>query len=435
MFLSILIISLGILLIFNIFIFKKDLASPAISFILGFFLCALNLINFVYLWKVHIHAYTFFLIVGSCLSLSLGALFCDRTKKMVTKNGQAYFSPISVSRLKFLFSFQCAMSLIQIYYLNKFYGMGNLAANLAAHTMELKFGEDVMKLPSHIAFAKSIFERLGFIFAFLLPIYLGCDKKYQKNLIWLTFNFILSLVASLLSSGRTTLLALLITVGTSYILTLRFRHYRIKMKSIVLWSCIAYIFLSGFQQLGYLIGREESDNNNSYTVGMYCGAQIQNLDDFIFQHHEKATTHFGEVTFHKYYERLQEKYQLVNLQTDYSDFMIFNERRGYSLGNVSSALLDYNVDFGITGTFFICFFIGYIMQYFYRKTLNSNVLSTGMINIKVFIYILLVSTMFMSFFSEKFFTQIIGMINISFWISYIVIYWLLYGYFPWKKRY
>ena len=53
MFLTLLIVSLVILLLLDYFVlFKRDLATPAISFSLGFLVCAIILLNFIVIWGV-----------------------------------------------------------------------------------------------------------------------------------------------------------------------------------------------------------------------------------------------------------------------------------------------------------------------------------------------------------------------------------------------
>lgn len=440
MYLILTIILLGLLLYIGYFLFNKELASPTISFILGFFLCAVFLLNFVSLWDVHIHAKTCLLVAGGCFSFMLGAYIYNRTSK---KNPSCSlvnikFQPISVRRLRIIFLIYIAFAILRVYYLMAYYGMGDLASNLVAHTMALKNYDnetEVLQYPFVIRFSLSILERVSYILAFFIPIYLRYGLKYRKNIIWLILIFILNFFTSLLSSGRLTMLMLLITLGSSYLLTLYHGRKKISVKTIILWGVVGILFLSAFQQLGYLVGREKTDDSASYVVGVYCGAELQNLDEMLEKAHQYDTQYFGEASFHLYYERLAQKYGLIKLKSEANDFVPFNVRRGYSLGNLATALAIYYIDFDFFGTFIICFMIGIFMQYLYCHTRDSRKLFSGIISFKTLVYILLVNTMFMSFFTERVVYTLIGMINLSFLLGYVVLFYLLYGKLPWQRRY
>lgn len=58
----------------------------------------------------------------------------------------------------------------------------------------------------------------------------------------------------------------------------------------------------GFQLMGTMIGREYSEEDAiADTIIEYCGAQIQNLDDFV-SWKEVKTELWGEITFNSYYQ-------------------------------------------------------------------------------------------------------------------------------------
>ena len=405
MFLTLLIVSLVILLLLDYFVlFKRDLATPAISFSLGFLVCAIILLNFIVIWGVRIHIETLGLILGGNVLLSFGAFLYRRKRRnsIKTNETECSFYLISVRRLQILFVFQLFLHGLRTYFLFKFYGFSSLSENLVAHTEELKFGTEAMTYPFGVGFLIGIVSNLGYVFAFLIPVYIAKAKNNTSQFLWLVVNYILALFGSLLSSGRSPMLWMLVALGTFYIISLYQYKKKVGVKRILIWVCAAYAFLSGFQQLGYLLGRKESDETVGYVVGVYC-------------------------------ELLENDWGMVKLRSERSDFLPFNNRGYYPLGNVYTTFQSYHIDFGMTGALIVCFLIGFIMQYIYTRVKNGNDFKTGVISTTTYIYSIIVPSMFMSFFSEAFFGVFINLLNIRFWLGYVVVFFIFYGRMPWSK--
>ncbi|NBH68284.1 O-antigen polymerase [Phocaeicola sartorii] len=435
MFLTLLIVSLVILLLLDYFVlFKRDLATPAISFSLGFLVCAIILLNFIVIWGVRIHIETLGLILGGNVLLSFGAFLYRRKRRnsIKTNETECSFYLISVRRLQILFVFQLFLHGLRTYFLFKFYGFSSLSENLVAHTEELKFGTEAMTYPFGVGFLIGIVSNLGYVFAFLIPVYIAKAKNNTSQFLWLVVNYILALFGSLLSSGRSPMLWMLVALGTFYIISLYQYKKKVGVKRILIWVCAAYAFLSGFQQLGYLLGRKESDETVGYVVGVYCGAEIQNLDDYL-NGPKYTTDYWGESTFYGFWELLENDWGMVKLRSERSDFLPFNNRGYYPLGNVYTTFQSYHIDFGMTGALIVCFLIGFIMQYIYTRVKNGNDFKTGVISTTTYIYSIIVPSMFMSFFSEAFFGVFINLLNIRFWLGYVVVFFIFYGRMPWSK--
>lgn len=418
--------------------FRKELATPAILFTLGMSVCAINLLNFTSVWDVQLHRNTFLLVSGGCLFLILGSYFQNVCR--IKKNNaiglihRKEFVPLRIIALKTLLFFQIAISTLRIYFLTQFYGMGSLAENLFAHTLAIKTDPDsAIHFPLGIGFLVGITEMMGYVLAFLLSVYLRLGKKYKKHIFWLAINFIVCLFTSLLSSGRTSLLHMIVTFGVFYLLSLWYLKKKISVKLILEWSLIGLIFLASFQQIGFLIGRDNTtDETATYVTGVYCGAQLQNLDDYINEPYTYRPEYFGELTFHNIYNFLDTDFNLLEIDINMRDYHLFNFRKGYPLGNVASAFQEYYMDFGIFGTYIICFLIGWIMQSLYSKMKTNGDLSTGVISITTYIFAMIIPSMFMSFFAESFFLKIAELINYRFWIGYVFLFVLIYWKIPWN---
>lgn len=436
MYLLLLIIALFFLLAISYyFFFNKDAATPAISFILGMLTCSSLLSIYYNRWAVNIHEETFLLVFGGCVSLVFGCIVMKILVGVRQIHGDVIFSPISAYRLKLILFLQIILALLQSYFLTRYYGRGSLSENLVAHTMALKFGlEEVMKLPFGVGFITGLTYYMAYIFAFLLPLYYKRRQIYREQFKLCLLNFVASLFISLLSSGRLGMLWMIVSFGTFYVITLQQSGKFINLKRIALFCVGAYIFLASFMFMGTLIGREyHNDESSTDIIIEYCGAEIQNLDDYIRGPIEK-TEFFGEMTFNKYYKYLEKNFNLLKLSDRSANTLSFNQRRGYSLGNVYTAFQNYYIDFGFSGTMVVCFFIGGIMELLYLKVLQGNSMRSGLLTWKTYLYALVVPSMFMSFFSESFFQGFSSIGTHQFWMSYIILFYLFYGKLPWNKK-
>ena len=75
------------------------------------------------------------------------------------------------------------------------------------------------------------------------------------------------------------------------------------------------LFLISFQQIGKIIGRT-TDESVINIIGIYCGAQIQNLDDAIENGDRMITKYPGERSFFGFYKRL-EQYSNLHIELLY----------------------------------------------------------------------------------------------------------------------
>ena len=174
---------LGILVFIEyFFIFKRKLSNPSILFTSGFFLCALFLTYFEKIWLVKLHEETFILVLGGNIAFLFGALVIAKktNNEMFEKKYQLSesFFPVLTNRLKLLFIFQICNALLKVYLLSRYYGLGSIGANLFAHTLAMKSGdEDIMKFPIGLGFISNIIDIAASITPILLGLYITKRKR------------------------------------------------------------------------------------------------------------------------------------------------------------------------------------------------------------------------------------------------------------------
>ena len=234
------------------FMFRKEIATPALLFSLGMCVCAINLLNFVSIWDVNIHENTFQLVVGGCLFMTIGAFFSDkvnyRLKAVVMPQEEKLFL-VSIRSLKFILVYLLTVSFLQIYFINQHYGTGNLAANLYLHTEMMKLGDDknLMQLPRLVSYIFSTPTTTGYVLAFLLPVYICKSNEDRKLKLLILIDFIICLCSSLLDGGRTHMLHIIITCGIFYLMVRWYYRKHLNLKIISIWFFMAFVFLAGFQ--------------------------------------------------------------------------------------------------------------------------------------------------------------------------------------------
>lgn len=439
MYLYYLILGLASLLCVDYFVFfSKRLSTPAFLFNAGFFICAAILKLFESVWHVKLHQDTFLLILGGNISISVASFLMLR-KSPSFRNIQGKVQStscvlISVKKLKLFFVLQVLNALLKIYLLLHYYGTGSVAVALFMHTEAMKTDGNVMQYPIGLGFVSNTIEIMAGIIPALCAFYLSNPLIPKRYKFWMSINAIFAMLFSLLSSGRTFMLYYLIIFCSVYMMTFYSRGKVFPVKKIVLYCIGGYFFLFAFQQLGYLIGREKNDSTAELVIGVYCGAEILNLDDLI--HHQTdvpPNQYWGNQTFYLFYDQLQD-YGLVKLKYTRRDYHPFNVAGGYGIGNVSSTFQDYYFDFGLFGAIVVCFIIGLIMEYIHQKSLKSYFFKNGIIDFWLMLYIVFIPAIFMSFFSEQFFKQLDNILSLKYWLKLLLLFYLFYGFMPFNSK-
>lgn len=167
------------------------------------------------------------------------------------------------------------------------------------------------------------------------------------------------------------------------------------------------IFILSFTALSEFIGREMGQSN-SYSLAVYCGAEIKNFD--IYMHGKDGhifNSNFGEATFSNLYEELT--------GIDKGDTGNFQSVGCFPLGNVYTQYRSFHEDFGILGTFLMTFVSAVIVMFVYNKAWYNK----KKINLYLLLYTPMAFWLFMSFFSNTFINTLfrIGYLKAVFYIS------------------
>ncbi|WFB39436.1 MULTISPECIES: O-antigen polymerase [Lacticaseibacillus] len=272
-------------------------------------------------------------------------------------------------------------------------------------------------LPRSVSIIRNFSLSCGFFFGYLLVREFVYFHKFSLSNV---FIVLLAIVTTLLMGDRTEMVVVLIAIFCYYYCLLRTKSNWSKpnnKKFIAGIVIVGTIVLLVFPPIANMLGRESDAGSNSLDyLSVYIGAEIKNLDIFLRTTTIPVTgSVWGSQTFVNILpwfakifnftlppEGLTLPYQTVN---------------GVYLGNVYTTYYAYLYDFGIWGVFTLVPIMAGISQLFFeriRVTKNPN-----HVPYSILIYSNIVSSLVLSFFSNKFFEQIFArqfVLIIFFWV-------------------
>ena len=197
MVLFLLVVCLWLLTIYTYyFLFKKDLSTPCIYFVLSFAVASTILFVFSDTLAAEIHFNTASFILCSCIAVVLGSLLLKKDQKIKLTN----VIPIKVSciGLLIILALQFIDAYVTVTMLFDHYGRVSLSENLFAHTLATKgFSKETpMTYPKFLGAKKVIKYYLTIVMAFYSALYLLNFKKFKICFCAKIFE-----VASKISSG------------------------------------------------------------------------------------------------------------------------------------------------------------------------------------------------------------------------------------------
>lgn len=273
-------------------------------------------------------------------------------------------------------------------------GGSDLGTALAEIDREAKFGESDFQLPIVLRNLWFLFNCLTYCMLLQLAR-LFISKKVNKKF-WLMLAFtIVSFMGGFLSGSRNASVSMFVFFIACYMVLLTKKYGKKKLKisfrKIFIFTLAAVTAVLVFLKSTEWIGRDLSTWGEGYYFAFYCGAEIKNIDTYVYETHPKSSS-FGY-------------YTLPFLPKEKSGFQIlrFRNNGAYMLGNVYTCFLNYYQDFGIVGSMFCMAFMALVMQKLYMRALSSATINSKVIDISIIIYAFMCRHLFMSFFAERFY--------------------------------
>lgn len=403
---------------------KKELSAPSVIFIAPFFLMVLVACFNYAKWQLEdFHFITFVVVVIGVLFFFFGVV--TQSKFIIKKGKKPDKLPIDINdcitKWHMIISLAIVLSstLLYAYYLYSWgivNGLSSFSQSIDVSMQNSKFstGGASLDLPFFLNSLLICSKAIAYIYCTILAknfIY----KRKGKNVL-LLLNIIIVAFSTLFGGSR----GALIEYVVAFFAALLFYNYRkngvksINPKFIFGGAIAAVITVYFFFTIKGFIGREELEWGNIVDeICAYFGAQVENLDNVLGKGNIQHTKYFGYATLSSFYS-IFNNYLGMNIRETVA--LPYHFVNGISLGNVLTCFYNYYVDFGVFGVAFYSYFSGIISQYFFRKAKGAYDQS---IDVWLVIYIYLASHLFLCFFGNRFYTNLISAeaIRLYIWIN------------------
>ena len=404
-------ISILLLLVLSFILNKKDIISPAFIFTFGFFFQSIWVLLYAKKWELSLNINTFCVIVFGILIFIIVSKLVSVAFKKINKNDETkQLEYIHIDRWKkiclILFSiFAC------IYYLNfvvtsvggSIFDFKNISSYISKYDHIVKFSIETIRVPFLVGNIKMAVVAIGYWFLYVLINNIVHSKKVSVlDLLIIGISAIMSIL-----NGSRTPLFFMLAAGIAYAFMIfnikQFKTKKFNYKLIVTVGVIGIVFLGGFTSFAKLLGRNIKTNPVDY-LAIYCGAEVKNLDMFLQEDSPKNTKYFGTQTFRPIITTIGRKIGIKNYE-DYKLDLPFRHVGKYNLGNVYTTFYPYIYDFGYIGLVILVAIMAAISQLVYDIAKRNK--KPSIPSICSVAYGIVFSCLLLSFFSNKFYENII----------------------------
>ena len=411
-----------LLIIFSLKRNNYEVISPSFLFLMPFLLSLFFTSINIEKWSVDLSEKTTLVLALGLVSFVVGTMMIRR-KNTINIKYNCITSYVSNTKL-------LIWLVIQIFILFSTYreysilvGTTDIKIIMNSIRSETFNGNNGIIIPWYISLMTSFSLMSGLFTSLILGYSLTTNfLGRHKFLVLSFFNYAISILIFLLGGSRGGMYILLVSLFISFF-TFYYKKNKwakkIKFRYIAIAALIVFIILYEFKNFALLMGKDYVANIESLDyLSIYLGSQIKNLDCGLSWDYESEI--LGKETFRTFVQLFSglfgdKKYAEYNL------FLPFNYVNGYDMGNVYTTFFPFYLDFGYLGVVFLSFIMGLISQFVYNKMKTCE----NPINLFSVVYGFIGYTLFFSFFSDKFYEEIISVGFIRFFAIIII----LYGYF------
>lgn len=410
-----------IIYIFNLWLsyrLFKRLIAPPFLFGVGFLAMAVVASFYQEEWSLDLRDDTFAILSLGVLWFTVVCGISDRVlkikeRKRIRGGGERLsFNRIRVGRLKRVLFIFILMSIVASYlkiaYLKSHYGnLGDLSLVIRSYNLDMRADEIDFVFPLYIRIIGRLTFALAFFSGYCLCLQRVLKYKDRKLSLLLWCHILTAGFYVMLTGQRGKFVTILIVTAIMFFLKLIGYYGRIVVsrKFVIAGVIVLSLTPSMFYSLANLLGRQTT-SGSSYAFAVYCGAQIKNLD--IYMSNPSHSRLWGRETFFVLYRQLgyEDKKYFNNLLTN-----PYNSVNGHNLGNVYTTFYQFYMDFRVAGVVILTALMAVISTFFYKKALGGG-RSFLDLNIYVPCYGYLGDSLLFSFFSDKFYENIIDMLKV-----------------------
>ena len=283
-----------------------------------------------------------------------------------------------------------------------------------------KFSNTKISLPKFVGISKLIINFLTYWYIYMFINNYIVNRKLDKIAILI---ILFGIITSMSTGGRSTATNILISIPVISLILVRKQYslnFKLSLKTKVMIVILPVIFLTIFIESTALLGREVN-GSKLYYLGVYCGAEIKNLDYFLNETNNfNVTKEKNNQTFYNFISWIYPK--LTDVEIDYKLDLPFVFYNNMTLGNVYTTFYAFIYDYGYAGVFFCVILMAIISQIIYEN--SKNKILDNVPSVWIILYGYIISALLFSFFSNRFYEQVFDRNFI-----YGIIFWNIFNYF------
>ena len=302
--------------------------------------------------------------------------------------------------LLFLLGMQLIMIVFQYYFLMRFGG----ASSIIDAIYKFRFREDTdFNYPTIIKLFLGVSQALGYYLIY--SIIHGIVYRYKpRNIFIIIANLIICLLSILMSGSRGTALAIFIAGFIQFYILLGKKNswsVKLKVKQVAIIAAIIFLLVISFKSFGDLMGRGNEKFANGEYLAIYFSGSILNLDNFVKSHRFGAPINQNE-TFIRLINNISDFFDVPALA--HKSSFTFTFSNGHFIGNVYTALAAFLHDGGYTALIILTCVMAALSQLSCNTAITSK-FKKGF-SYSIILYSFIGTTVFLSFFSARFYLDL-----------------------------
>lgn len=424
--LIILFIPLMILMFASLHEFKY-LLSPSFAFIVGFVLQVFFCFFYTEEWSINLSGTTVGIILLGCSVFFITSWMLENSRVKIVvgkKRWQQEYEqvdeepqPFDVENWKLiLFVVLQVLTLAgYILFMNSNMPGGNLATKIYYYRSQTADFGKVIQIPRYLSFFRLLSSAIGYCLVYVFAYNLL--NKFRQNYLLILLNLVLSLLLESILGARGGMFNFIVAFfGAYFLLGYKYNKINISFKLLVRVLLIGIAVIGLLPILGNALGRP-SIKGAAYDTAMYISGSMINLDTFIKGTGSGYGRHYSTI------------YGLLN---DFSSFFTdeyiasqklpirWNVINGNTLGNVYTTFSNYWYDLGWVGVWLLPMISAIIMHCLYKSAMNAGC-RKNQISISALLYSYFIPCILFSFFSNRFYNQLLSLYFVKLVIAIIFV--------------
>lgn len=414
-------IVLILLLILSLYLAKGQYMSPSILYIGGFVIAMTGAVVYADEWKMRFHFETGFVLISSCfifLFVSVFVRYYNDHSETIRGFAEYHEKQLSTS-----FIVLCGLVLMHVlliaYQYHFIMGYSGGAASLGVAISNFRFRDNTgYNYPALIKLFIGVSQATGYYLVYMLSH--SMVYKYRlRHLLLVLGNLALCFLSIFMSGSRGNAIAIFIAALIQFfILYGRKSAWRnqLDMKHIIPIILLVVLLIVSFQEIGNYMGRENDLFSPGEYLAIYFSGSIFNLNKFVGSHIFGSSISKNE-TFLRLVNNIAVIIHKPSLFHETAfDFTYSNN---HFIGNVYTILAAFLHDWGYWGLFGLTTLMALLSQYsFNRAAFSMN--KTGY-SFNIILYSYIGTTVFMSFFSARFYLDVFNKNFVQ-----MIIYWIIF---------